>query len=118
MCMSRSVARHGCGKRLEAADDYPRNKLRCPDCGVYCPLPPGETTTPAKQKQPEPAAATRPEPERGPAPPTASPPKPARRQRPKPVPEDEGSLLTCSYCGERIRPRKKRDGSLVCASCG
>lgn len=116
--MSRSVTCHGCGKRLEAADDYPRNKLRCPDCGVYCPLPPAETPPPAKRKEAEPAAATRPEPERGPAPPTASPPKPARRQRPKQVAADDGGLLTCSFCGERIRPRKKRDGSLVCASCG
>ena len=55
--MSRSVVCHSCGKRLEVADDYRRNKVQCPGCGVMCQLPavgegPAFPTAPTRSPMP------------------------------------------------------------------
>jgi hypothetical protein len=38
--VSASTICHGCGQRLHVPADYTRAKMRCPDCGVMCELPP------------------------------------------------------------------------------
>ena len=42
--MSISISCHGCGQRISVPDDFPRRKVRCPACGVYC-----EVIEPAKK---------------------------------------------------------------------
>lgn len=38
--MSASTLCHGCGQRLQVPADYARAKMRCPECGVMCDVPP------------------------------------------------------------------------------
>jgi len=37
--MSLQILCDGCGKQFNIADDYSRNKIQCPDCGVMCEIP-------------------------------------------------------------------------------
>jgi hypothetical protein len=40
--MSGATICHGCGQRLEVPADYTRARMRCPECGVMCDVPPPE----------------------------------------------------------------------------
>src|SRR5262249_21990450 len=61
--MSASTICHGCGRRLEVPAEYARSKMRCPDCGVMCEVPPPESRRlPVKQA----ARQSAPRPERPP----------------------------------------------------
>jgi len=42
--LSISISCHGCGQRISVPDDFPRRKVRCSACGVYC-----EVIGPAKK---------------------------------------------------------------------
>jgi DNA-directed RNA polymerase subunit RPC12/RpoP len=56
---------HGCGQRLEVPAGYAKAKLRCPECGVMCDVPPPEARKgPVKQSagRAAPTAAPRPAP--------------------------------------------------------
>jgi hypothetical protein len=33
---------HGCGQKVEVPEDYQRTRMRCPECGVMCDVPPPE----------------------------------------------------------------------------
>jgi hypothetical protein len=43
--MSAAVVCHGCGQPVDVPEDYRRNKIQCPSCGVICPV-----TAPAAKK--------------------------------------------------------------------
>ncbi len=43
--MGAAVVCHGCGQPVEVPEDYRRNKIQCPACGVICPV-----TAPAAKK--------------------------------------------------------------------
>jgi hypothetical protein len=46
-----SVICTGCGEPMEVPDDYPRRKMRCPECGVMCEIPPpGKERIPVRPK--------------------------------------------------------------------
>src|SRR5437870_4218906 len=69
--MSLAMLCHGCGLRSDVPDDYTRKKMRCPHCGVICPvperpgLPPPEESAPAAPPRKPPApTAPRSKPER------------------------------------------------------
>jgi hypothetical protein len=70
--MSASVLCHGCGQSLEIPADYTRSKMRCPECGVMCEVPPSESR-PAPKKQ---AARRSSPPTKKPAAPPPPPPEP------------------------------------------
>ena len=36
--MGTAVVCHGCGQPVEVPEDYRRNKIQCPSCGVICPV--------------------------------------------------------------------------------
>jgi hypothetical protein len=44
--MGAAVVCHGCGQPVEVPEDYRRNKIQCPSCGVICPV----TAAPAAKK--------------------------------------------------------------------
>ncbi len=123
--MSTAIVCHGCGARLPVADDYPRNKMQCPECGVICPVPPrpagkkkAEERKPAEdalghgletmpQRGDEPAAPARP----------AAPPRPATVAE-EPTPAGKG-LANCPTCGELVRvPERKKGRRGPCPACG
>src|SRR5919108_614621 len=39
--MSAAVICQGCGQPVAVPEDYRRNKIQCPACGVICPVPAG-----------------------------------------------------------------------------
>jgi ribosomal protein L37E len=121
--MSAAVLCEGCGQRVPIPDDYRRNKIQCPACGVIVPVPAAarrEDSAPAPEPRPSSAAPARARSAR-PAPPPpeteeilwdpdesvvpeetpefldppAEPPAPAPR---RPAPE---MLFTCRRCGLR-----------------
>jgi DNA-directed RNA polymerase subunit M/transcription elongation factor TFIIS len=116
--MSFAIVCHGCGARLAVADDYPRNKMRCPECGVMCPLPPRPAAEKKAEERPpaedaariedeEPAAAARP-----------APPPPVTTFLKEPAPAGK-ALATCPHCGEMVRaPARKRGRPGKCPICG
>src|SRR5438477_1337781 len=65
LVMPFSVVCHGCGQRLEVADDYSRRKMRCPECGVMCEIPVSDkeraATRSARAKSPAPSQSPPPE---------------------------------------------------------
>jgi hypothetical protein len=112
--MARSVVCHGCGQRLDVPDDFARNKMQCPECGVFCPVPAGPA--PAKKK-----AKALAEPEEEPRfdaddPPVIAPPAPPPRD--DRVTETPG-LGACPHCGELVRVPPRRKGKRrACPACG
>jgi DNA-directed RNA polymerase subunit M/transcription elongation factor TFIIS len=106
--MSVPIVCNGCGGRLTVPDDYARNKMQCPDCGVMCVIPP---RTAAKKQ----AAVSQPveEPRFDDEEPAA--PTPFAEA---PAPAGKG-LLTCRSCGELVRaPATKRGKKRHCPVCG
>ncbi len=115
--MRTAIVCHGCGARLTVPDDYPRNKMQCPECGVMCPVPPrpapkkkAEERKPAEDAalfDDEPAAPARP----------AAPPRPATIAE-EPTPAGKG-LAHCPICGELVRvPGRKKGRRSPCPACG
>jgi hypothetical protein len=106
--MSVPIVCNGCGGRLTVPDDYARNKMQCPECGVMCVIPPGT----AAKKQ---AAISQPVEE--PRFDDEEPPAPTRFAE-APAPAGKG-LLTCRSCGELVRaPATKRGKKRHCPVCG
>jgi ssDNA-binding Zn-finger/Zn-ribbon topoisomerase 1 len=106
--MSLPIVCNGCGGRLTVPDDYARNKMQCPECGVMCVIPP---RTAAKKKAPAPPSAEEPRFEEDePAAPTTF--------TEAPAPSGKG-LITCRQCGELVRaPARKRGRRGQCPVCG
>jgi hypothetical protein len=66
--MSVSFVCEGCGQRIEVADDYPRNKIQCPSCGVICPIPASaRSASPSRKGEGSAIAEPRPAPSEEPA---------------------------------------------------
>jgi DNA-directed RNA polymerase subunit M/transcription elongation factor TFIIS len=107
---------HGCGARLTVPDDYPRNKMQCPACGVFCQIEPRPA---AKNKAAERQAAEdadRSE-EDEPVTPVRSAPPPSVMTF-REMPAGKG-LATCPDCGEMVRaPAHKRGRREKCPLCG
>lgn len=56
--MSVSIICQACGERVNIPEDHVRNKIRCPLCGVYCPIPKGQQgATEAPQTRNDPTTA-------------------------------------------------------------
>jgi predicted RNA-binding Zn-ribbon protein involved in translation (DUF1610 family) len=113
--MSLTIVCHICSARLTVPDGYVRDKLRCPECGVMCPLPPRPVEKKADERQPAEDAARFEDDE---------PAKPVRSAPPPPVttflkePADKG-FATCPHCGEMVRaPARKRARQAKCPNCG
>jgi DNA-directed RNA polymerase subunit M/transcription elongation factor TFIIS len=115
--MSFDIVCHSCGAKLPIPDDYPRNKMQCPECGVFCPVPPRPVENKkADARQPAPDAArfdneepVKPLRSVSPQPPTAIVKAPTRA--------GEG-LVTCPHCGETVRaPERKRGKQGKCPVC-
>jgi ssDNA-binding Zn-finger/Zn-ribbon topoisomerase 1 len=106
--MSVPIVCNGCGGRLAVPEDYARNKMQCPECGVMCVIPP---QTAAKKKAPAPPSAEEPRfEEEEPAAPTTF--------TERPAPSGKG-LITCRQCGELVRaPARKRGKQGNCPVCG
>lgn len=114
--MSDTLVCQGCGAAVPVPDDYARNKMQCPECGVMCPVPPRSSAKkkPAERARAEDAAlfdddspATRPAPS-----------PPATTFAEESTPAGKG-LATCPYCGEFVRtPGKKRGKRASCPACG
>ncbi len=104
--MSVPIVCNGCGGRVVVPEDYARNKMQCPECGVMCVIPPRTT---AKKKAPEALPAEEPHIEDD---------EPAAQTTfaEAPAPSGKG-LLTCRSCGELVRAPKKGKKKL-CPVCG
>lgn len=105
--MNERVICHGCGQRIEVPDDYRRNKIQCPECGVISPV------VPAARKPAEASTG------RGDAPaPAATEPALADGIVAEPQSEALGgtTVWTCRHCGEwqPERPRGKKARCPVC----
>jgi DNA-directed RNA polymerase subunit RPC12/RpoP len=127
--MSERIICQGCGQRITVPDDYRRNKIQCPECGVITPVdiagrkpqpssanrrdndPPSLDIKAAPSQAPTVAARTIPEPE----PDIASLPD-AAPSRPRQEPEPEPTVWTCSHCGE-WQPRQPRGKKARCPVC-
>ena len=135
--MSASTICHGCGQRLTVPEDYQRAKMRCPECGVMCDVPPpGERKSIPKQtaRRAAPVAAPTPKPP-PPQQPTASednlpiplmqepePSSPATSEIEFSDDPDDGKPYRvnsadaepkCPQCGLRLEPKATQ-----CAGCG
>ena len=115
--MSVSIICHGCGKRFPVGDDYARNKIRCPDCGVICAVPSSAGKGAAAKPRPaEAAAPPAPPPQAFDPPSSPRPPEPGPA-RPAPVPK-KSVVVTCDNCGERMRVAKRPEEPARCPVCG
>jgi predicted RNA-binding Zn-ribbon protein involved in translation (DUF1610 family) len=111
--MSFAIVCHGCGANVQVPENHARNKMQCPECGVYCPVPP----RPAPKKK-----ADKPAEDAAPAAANEEPVKPVRAAPPPTAfvaePPGEG-LATCPHCGEIVRvPERKRGKPGKCPVCG
>ena len=104
--MSDSIICNGCGARLTVPDDYTRNKMQCPECGVMCVIPP-RTAAKKKAVVSQPAEEPRFEDDEPAAPTTFA---------KAPAPAGKG-LLTCRSCGELVRV-PKQGKKKKCPVCG
>ena len=96
--MSDTIVCHGCGATVPVPDDYARNKMQCPECGVMCPVPPGR---PTKKKVAERAPAEEAVLFEDDAP------APTTTYSDAPIPAGKGTA-TCPACGELVRvPSRK-----------
>jgi hypothetical protein len=115
----------GCARRLEVADDYPRRKMRCPQCGVMCELPPPGKERAAQSVPAKPPAAKAAHAERQPAPIPAKaaaqvPPRPAKAvyrasqdDDGLPYAVDGGLPIPCPNCQSEMEPNAR-----ICVACG
>jgi DNA-directed RNA polymerase subunit M/transcription elongation factor TFIIS len=107
--MSEPIVCNGCGGRLTVPDDYARNKMQCPECGVMCVIPP-RTAAKKKAAVPQPAEEPRFEEDEEPA----APRKPAKAL----APFGKGPVA-CRSCGELVRPPARKTGKQgKCPVCG
>ena len=114
--MSTAIVCHGCGARLTVPDDYPRNKMQCPECGVMCPVPPRPVPTKkAEERKPAEDAALFDDEPAAPARPSA-PPRPATIAE-EPTPAGKG-LADCPTCGELVRVPAQEGRRSPCPACG
>jgi hypothetical protein len=113
--MSLTIVCHICSARLTVPDGFVRGKMRCPECGVMCPLPPRPAEKKADQRPAAEEAAPIEDDE--PAKPVRSVPPLAATTIGK-DPSEKG-LATCPHCGEMVRP-PARKGSRPgkCPVCG
>ena len=114
--MSNAIICNGCGAKLAVPDDYARNKMQCPECGVMCPVPPRSA---AKKKIEERPPAEDPalfdDAPVAPARPAAPPPTAIVTE---PAPAGKG-VAYCPHCGEMVRvPRRKKGRREACPACG
>jgi hypothetical protein len=110
--MSASTICHGCGLPLHVPEDYARSKMRCPECGVMCEVPPPEARKPVERKAAGRAAPARKRPrERRRPDPAPEPPIPAAPPPPEPAddPDDglpyrmaAGAMQKCPECGKEL----------------
>ncbi len=124
--MGASIICNGCGARLTIPDDYPRNKMQCPECGVMCPVSPRPALkTPASESRPaanSPASESRPAEEAAiiedaPAPVRSPPPLHPTAIVEAPTPAGKG-LAHCPHCGELVRvPERKIGWRGQCPAC-
>ncbi len=115
--MSFAIVCHGCGVPLNIPDDYPRNKMQCPECGVMCQVPPRPTAK--KKAEPKKPAEDAPrfEDDEPAAPVRSAPPPPMTTIVKEPAPVAKG-LVTCPHCGEMVRaPSRKRGQAGKCPVC-
>jgi hypothetical protein len=138
--MSLSVICPSCGQRQQLPDDFDRRKVRCPECGVMCPVP--EATAPAKKPvaktesdediaarllgevesapQPvrrQPAIPPAPKKSAAPAPPLPPPPEPISDEED----EDDGKAYVVEGGKERKCPQCSKvieADAVVCVACG
>jgi DNA-directed RNA polymerase subunit M/transcription elongation factor TFIIS len=117
--MSFAIVCHGCGAKLTVPDDYPRNKMQCPECGVMCQVPPRPAgKRKAQERKPAEEAARFEDDE--PAAPTGPPPVPPQETgiAERPISASKG-LAACWHCGEVVRvPERKRGRRRKCPACG
>jgi hypothetical protein len=119
--MSFAVVCHICSARLTVPEGFKRDKMRCPQCGVLCPVPhrPAE-----KKKSQRPVEEIAPREADQPATPVREPATPVRSAPPQPVMTflkelPEKGLATCLHCGESVRPPKAKRGRRGrCPVCG
>ena len=107
--MSVPIICDGCGGRLAVPEDYARNKMQCPHCGVMCVIPPRSA---AKKKAvvSQPVEEPRFDDDEEPAKPTTF--------TTAPAPATKG-LVTCRKCGESVRPPAPQRGKKrQCPVCG
>jgi hypothetical protein len=133
--MSAAVVCHGCGQPIEVPEDYRRNKIQCPSCGVICPVaaPAAKKgaaaapsrATPSSYEEPnwfaddKPAEPPPPEPEE-PSPPrqrgedieAPREPAPVAEEAPPPPPRKKKAappefLVPCRRCGRMIRRQRE-----------
>src|SRR5579862_6489411 len=116
--MSFTIICHGCGAQISVADDYPRNKMQCPECGVMCPVPPRPTgKKKAKESKPADDAALFEDDEPIASAPAATSP-PVTTFAAEPTPAGKG-LATCPHCGEVVRVPERKGGKRgQCPVCG
>lgn len=105
--MSDTIVCHGCGAAVPVPDDYARNKMQCPECGVMCPVPPGRS---AKKKVAERAPAEEAALFEDDAPP------PTTTYSDAPIPAGKG-VATCPACGELVRVPSRKRGRGECPAC-
>jgi hypothetical protein len=115
--MSAAVICQGCGQPVPVPEDYRRNKIQCPACGVICLVPAGaRSDAPKKPAAPEPepsydeAFKDEPALEESAAEDTA--PSPAARTeepavRPKRPAAPKEMLFPCRRCGRMVRRQRE-----------
>jgi hypothetical protein len=127
--MSGRIVCQGCGQRINLPDDYRRNKIQCPECGVITPVnvdgnkpaTKGDRRaddTPFDTKgAPSPPSPVRPlpKPEPQPEPDIAALPDVPVERKPAAQPAEE-TVWTCSNCGE-WQLRKPRGKKACCPVC-
>jgi hypothetical protein len=111
--MGRAVVCHGCGNRIDVPDDFARNKMQCPACGVYCEVPPGPPAVKKVKRQAEEEPRIDADDVPSSAPPSSQPPKRDDRLTETP------GFAVCSHCGELVRLPPRRKGKRgPCPLCG
>jgi hypothetical protein len=144
--MGEQIICHGCGQRIELPEEYRRNKIQCPECGVITPVnlagnkpkaadssqpdSPFETAGAASQgnllpatrvPEPEPEVQRKPKPKPEPAPKPQTAKRRPREAPPKEepleeTPPSEPAVWTCSHCGE-WQPHPPRGKKARCPVC-
>jgi hypothetical protein len=130
--MNDRIICQGCGQRFELPEDYRRNKIQCPECGVITPVdsadrksasasrreddtpfdtkgsPSQGNALPFRPPQPEPDIAALPDP-----PPVRQAPRPVRQPEEAPA---RTTVWTCQNCGE-WQARPPRGKKALCPVC-
>jgi hypothetical protein len=116
--MSMAIVCHGCGAPLNVPEDYSRNKMQCPECGVMCPLPPRPPAKKKPMERPPAEEAVRFEDDAPATPshPGASSPSATTIVK-EPAPPSGKGLAYCPRCGELVRVPPGRRGRRKCPAC-